>query len=505
MNQEKIQQLATFYYSRKDVQDAIFSFCRNRETVPRYYEGFGKRPDSIQYPRDIFSLVQKGATSLHCSEELWSEPLSISTELSKEKLDEMRIGWDLLIDIDCKWFDYTRLAAKAIITALKEHGIKNVGVKFSGSKGMHIIVPWKAFPEEVREGGENKRVSEMFPEYPRIIASYLRYYSEKIFQKIAPEDIHKQFESVNIRRGIKCEKCREIAEEYQVIDFKCSNCIRKETKKFIKGKEVAEYRCPDCKGKMLLVDKKTFYECRKCRINSKDNPQSFSAYEELDLFQLMGLDIVLVSPRHLFRAPYSLHEKTGFVSVVLSESELDTFQPKEANPLKVKIKNFYPEAKKDEAKNLLVSALEWRGEEKRDLESREEKSETAKTGKKVHDIQVDKSSIVYPPAIKKILEGMEDGKKRALFILLNFFRSLGFSKEEVKSKIDEWNKKNPKKLKDAYIQSQLEWTFNQKKMLPPNYDKPFYKDIGLSPDEEELRSKNPVSYVIRKSKWMKEK
>jgi hypothetical protein len=256
---------------------------------------------------------------------------------------------------------------------------------------------------------------------------------------------------------------------------------------------------------MLLVDKKTFYECRKCRINSKDNPQSFSAYEELDLFQLMGLDIVLVSPRHLFRAPYSLHEKTGFVSVVLSESELDTFQPKEANPLKVKIKNFYPEAKKDEAKNLLVSALEWRGEEKRDLESREEKSETAKTGKKVHDIQVDKSSIVYPPAIKKILEGMEDGKKRALFILLNFFRSLGFSKEEVKSKIDEWNKKNPKKLKDAYIQSQLEWTFNQKKMLPPNYDKPFYKDIGLSPDEEELRSKNPVSYVIRKSKWMKEK
>jgi hypothetical protein len=81
MEQEKINQIATFYYSRKDVQEAIFQFCQHREAVPRYYEGFGKRPDSLEYPSDIIQQVKKGATSFHCSEELWNNPMEISTEL----------------------------------------------------------------------------------------------------------------------------------------------------------------------------------------------------------------------------------------------------------------------------------------------------------------------------------------------------------------------------------------------------------------------------------------
>jgi len=500
MEKEKIYQLATFYYSRKDIQEAIFKFCQNREAIPRYYEGFGKRPDSLEYPGDIMQQVQKGATSFHCSEEIWQDPLAISTELNKEQLNKLREGWDLIIDIDCKWFDYAKMAALSVIQALKEHGIKNFGLKFSGSKGWHILIPWEAFPDEVN----NIKTKDMFPEYPRIIISYLYNYAEKIFQASLPEDFSKQFKNINIRKGIKCRNCNNLSEEYFLIDFKCNKCKRKETKKLNKNAKIAEYKCPDCRGDMLILDRKTFYECKKCKINSQQNFNNFSESEEEDLFQLMGLDLVLVSPRHLFRAPYSLHEKTGFASVVLSEEEIENFKPKDADPLKIKIRNFYPKAEKDEAQNLLVSALEWHGEMERKKPKTEERDNKTKTGK-FEEISVDKSSIKYPPTIKKILEGMEDGKKRALFILLNFFRSLNFSKEEIEKKIDEWNKKNPKKLKEGYIQAQLDWTFRQKKMLPPNYDKPFYRDIGLNPDDEELRLKNPVSYVIRKSRWEKKK
>ena len=60
----------------------------------------------------------------------------------------------------------------------------------------------------------------------------------------------------------------------------------------------------------------------KCNISSKDKPDNFSRHIEIDLFDLMGLDL-LISPRHLFRMPYSLHENSGLSSIVLSEDELE--------------------------------------------------------------------------------------------------------------------------------------------------------------------------------------
>lgn len=498
MEQEKIHQLAVFYYSRKDVQEAIFQFCRNRETVPRYYEGFGKRPDSFQYPGDIIQQVNRGATSFHCSEELWENPLSISTELGKEQFNELRLGWDLIIDIDCKWFDYAKIAAKSIINSLKISGIRNIGLKFSGGKGFHILVPWKSFPEEIN----NIKVKDMFPEYPRIICEYLKTLSRDFLEKeISETSEHKKLSGM---KGIKCNNCGNMAESLKEISYYCPNCKIQEQ---VKIKEDKARKCAQCRKEMIKKNEQEFFICKKCNLNSKDNPGNFSS--SIDIFSILGLDLVLVSPRHLFRCPYSLHEKTGFSSVVLSEQELENFQPKDADALKIKIRNFYPEAEKNEAKNLLISALEWNGEKSREKQSREKKQEikpqNSRGKKSFEEINVDKSSIKYPPTIKKILEGMDDGKKRALFVLLNFFCSLNFTKEETEKKLDEWNKKNKSQLKEGYIKAQIEWTFKQKKMLPPNYDKPYYKEIGLSPDDEEIRLKNPVSYVIRKSKWEKKK
>ena len=405
--EKRVLTIARTYYSRKDIQDVIYTFCRERETIPRYIDSFGKRPDTLEFPTDLMQQAKKGASSFHCSEELWEDPMQISTDLTPEQFNEIRQGWDLLIDIDSKYLDYSKIAAELIIGALKFHNIRNFGLKFSGSKGFHIIIPWKAFPPKLR-AAETK---DMFPEWPRIISLYL---TDLIKKKLI-------------------EKITELSGD---------------RKSYVKDFEAPKKVMPD---------------------------------------------IVLVSPRHLFRTPYSLHEKTCLSSVVLDEHELTGFQPKLADPLRVKIKDFYPQVEQDEARELLISALDWFKEHKKEV-----KKDRIK--RKFQEIKIDKSKIVYPPAISEILKGgLKDGKKRALFILINYFRSLGLSIDDIEKKILEWNKKNKPNLKENYIAGQLNWYKRQKPLLPPNYDKDHYKAIGIIPTEEEMRFKNPVNYSVKKS------
>ena len=99
----KVQLISQIYYGRKDIQKAMFEFCKHRETIASFnYEYFAKRPDCFDYPNDILLAAKKGATSFHCSEELWVNPLNIKTDMTKEQYNEIKIGWDFLIDIDSK-------------------------------------------------------------------------------------------------------------------------------------------------------------------------------------------------------------------------------------------------------------------------------------------------------------------------------------------------------------------------------------------------------------------
>ncbi|HTY43921.1 MAG TPA: hypothetical protein VMC80_01640 [Patescibacteria group bacterium] len=404
IKEQRIRRLTHLYYSNPEVQKALFSFSMNREVVPRYFEGFGKRPDSFQYQADIFELVKKGATSFHCSEELWSQPMNLTTNLGSRELNDLRVGWDLLIDIDSKYLDYSKISAELILKILRFHGIKNPGIKFSGSKGFHIIIPWNAFPKRIHE----TKSSDMFPEWPRIIVQYLN------------EQVKSQL----------IEKISEL----------------ERPNKYIKDFAVSEKVIPD---------------------------------------------LILVSPRHLFRMPYSLHEKTSLASIVITPEELPDFQPKLADPLKVKIRNFYPDARENEAQELLIQALDWN------------KSNSSKEKRKedfdFKPLSIKISDSIFPPSIKKILEGIKgDGRKRALFILINFFRSIGMDKEELERRIYEWNNKNSEHLQEGYIKSQLVWSYRNKLIPPPNYDKDYYKGIGITPTEEEMRYKNPVNYTSKK-------
>ena len=156
--------------------------------------------------------------------------LQLSTGMTETQLNELRIGWDLLIDIDCKWIEYSKLAARAIINVLQNHGIKAVSLKFSGSKGFHVLVPFKAFPKDI--AGEN--IKDLFPEFPRKLVAYLRHQSQEEMKKILPEDFFQQFKDVKIKKGIKCNTCGEIVNEYIWKTLFCSRCNIQEQRKIEK-------------------------------------------------------------------------------------------------------------------------------------------------------------------------------------------------------------------------------------------------------------------------------
>ena len=410
IKEERIRKITQLYYSRPDVQKTIFEFSQNREISPQYFEGFGKRPDSFQYINDVFELVKKGATSFHCSEEIWQDPLKISTDMNENQANELRVGWDLLLDIDSKYIDYSKIMAKAIINVLTFHGVKNVGIKFSGSKGFHLIVPWKSFPKEVNQ----IKTSDMFPKWPRIILKY-------IAEKANPQLVKEITKLTTPNKYIK--------------DYKAS-------------KEVIP-------------------------------------------------DLILVSPRHLFRMPYSLHEKTALASVVLDPEKISEFELKDAEPMKVKIKNFMPDAEEGEAKELLMQALDWHKDKNPEQEQKKDFD--------FKQIKLDNlSDQNFPPCVQKILQGLQDGRKRSLFILINLFRSIGMDKDELEKRIEDWNKKNQGELKQGYIKSQLSWAYRNKPILPPNCQE-FYKNLGVC-NQDSLCSKikNPVNYVVRKN-WLANK
>ncbi|MBI4151308.1 hypothetical protein HY492_04230 [Candidatus Woesearchaeota archaeon] len=183
------------YYKRPEIQQALVDAAVDKEIAVRYAgEGYGKRPDTLQYPQDVIENVKKGATSFHCSEELWLNPMQVTTGAPRQELDALRKGWDLVLDIDCPELKYSQIAADLLVQALQHHNISSVFVKFSGNHGFHISVPFEAFPETV----DKKPVKNEFPDGPRKIAAYLG----KFIQKRLGDELLKFHDIGEIKRRI---------------------------------------------------------------------------------------------------------------------------------------------------------------------------------------------------------------------------------------------------------------------------------------------------------------
>lgn len=500
----RVRAITELYYSNPKVLEAMTKFSQDREVVPRYFEGFGKRPDKIQYPSDIMGLVKRGATSFHGSEELWNDALSLNSDMTPEETSKLRKSWDLLIDVDSPFLDCSKIATKLIIAALEHYGIKNYGLKFSGSKGFHIILSGKAFPKEY-DGMEMKN---MFPEWPRAISEFLMKEIRTEYNKQVSE-ILTNFEAIQRRTNLSKEDLMEVyckisdkpARKAKLTKFRCNICNMEIERRDVKiTNRVLRCLNPKCTGDLEVAESSDYYYCDYCKDPDNENfplssdkyPEYFESKETISGSKVAALDLVLVAPRHLFRMPYSLHEKTALASVVLTKEQIDLFSPKDADPLKVRIVNYLPYNEDGEARRLLAAALDWK---KTDTETED------KVHKKYADYEkIDIKGVtenMFPKPIKKLLLGLKDGKKRGLFVLITFLRSLNFPPDYINQKTREWNKLNEPPLKEGYIRSQIEWHLRQKKtILPPNYaNAGFYKDIGLL--DELPMAKNPISEVVR--------
>lgn len=449
------------YYSRPEIAKRIFEMCKDREVVPVFLGGFyGTRPNSVQFPGDVAHFVKNGAIAFHCSVEHWKNPQMLSNDLKRADLDKLRTGWDLVLDIDSDaGIDAARITAKLLIDEMRRNGVKNISIKFSGRRGFHLGVAGGGFPKEVNMNP----ISKMFPELPQKIAFYL------------------------------CENIRpELAKKLIALDPLLEEKIKEE--------------------------------------NGALNP-----YNVLDVEQNWSV-------RHLFRMPYAFNDKTWNASLPFDPARIMEFSPEEAKPQNVKgdtiflgkfeenecetlVKNVLdftvemkPKAailkfKRDEKKDGLIRAIYEDGvivsDSKYDTASQAELEEMMRSGAtreikpfSAKGIKVPEEN--FPPCVKKILGGIPDGRKRSVFMLINFLKVSGYNWEEIEQKLAEWNEKNPEQLSESYWRGQLEYAKTHENpeqvKLPPNCDNAgYYKDIKVClPDGICNNIKNPVSYGIRK-------
>jgi len=429
------------HYKREDIQEEIIANSKDREVAAKFNDNFSKRPDILRHASDVLELAKNGATSFHASEELWKNPLQLDTSLKRQELEKMRIGWDLVLDIDCIFFDYSKIAADLVINALKFHNVKSISCKFSGNRGFHIGVPFEAFPEKIR----NEETKNLFPDAPRKIALYIR----EMIKKPLGEKIM-EFEKNNF------------------------NAIIEKT-----GKKASDI---------------TYYDNKTRALNAEP---------------FLNIDTLLISSRHLYRMPYSLHEKSGLVSTPLNPEKVLLFRKDFAIPKNVRISRhrFLDKSniEGDDARQLLAEALDF-GIKQENVKAREEK-----------EFEVPEKALpeeLFPPCIKLILNGLEDGRKRALFILINYFTSIGWDYEMMEKKLNEWNSRNKEPLREVYLLGQLKYHRQmQKKILPPNCPKRensiplvnqqnYYTDLRIChPDSFCAKIKNPAQYTTKKA-WM---
>ncbi len=433
------------FYKRRDIQEAIVEHAAGREFSVRYGETFGKRPDILQYPQEIIELALQNATSFHCSEERWNNPSALRTDMRREEMDALRQGWDLMLDIDCAVLEYSTIAAEVIIRFLRYCGVRDISVKFSGNKGFHIGVPFEAFPEKVGE----KETKYLFPEAPKKLAFY-------------------------VKEHIKEELGRKIM-EMEKNDF---SAVVEKTKK---SKEEIIYHKKDALGtEVPFLNAEPFLE----------------------------IDTILLSSRHLYRMPYSLHEKSGLVSLPLDPSKVGAFRREMAHPdaILAPMFPFLPRTVSGEsARNLLLQAWDFKAEE-----SMEELAGLRVAASRFEEMEI-KSPITeefFPPCMQKICSGLEDGKKRGVFCLLNFLGKVGWSRKDIEEFVKKWNReKNRVPLREVYIKSQLKH-FNPGERLPPNCGhEGYYESMGVACQAEHCRKfKNPVNYTLWKwRRWMREK
>ena len=271
---------------------------------------------------------------------------------------------------------------------------------------------------------------------------------------------------------------------------------------------------PELPQKVMDYLKDYVREQMKEEIIALDNPLSIAERggksiteitdkDGLNPSKIVQIDTMLVVSRHMFRLPFSLHEKSLLVSLPVKLSQLNELKKGYAYPPRVKFKAKFLDRQitLKEANTLVVEALDWAEKHKVVEEKRPYEGPRRKI------TQVAKKD--FPPCILRILRGLKDGRKRSVFILPNFLRNMGWDWGKIEKQMLKWNEKNKPPLPQNYIKTQLRWHKRQSRnLLPPNcLNENFYVSMDVHlPDDickgwtRKVTIKNPVNYPFRKMK-----
>jgi hypothetical protein len=146
------------WYSQQPVQDALLSQCSMRELAISTGSSFIR--NLVARNREDLEKVLYGAKSVFAGVEKYEDP-------SKPV---RRIGWDFVVDLDGKDWNETRWIAAQLFrdVILPQFEIKHYRMKFSGRRGIHIIIPEEAFLFYFRL----QDFSEAYPRVPIEIAKF---------------------------------------------------------------------------------------------------------------------------------------------------------------------------------------------------------------------------------------------------------------------------------------------------------------------------------------------
>ncbi len=500
------------HYKRRDIQEEIALHSLDKEIAFRYgSKGFGKRPDIISYPTDVLAAAKKGCSSFHASQERWSDILALKPGMRPKEFEEIRIGWDLVLDIDCPNWEHAKIVSDLLIKALKKKGVESISCKFSGNKGFHIGVPFETFPYKV----QGRPVETAFPDGVHKIASYLAYLIDSKEMDYALSNAMLALGKENIAKQLglpiekltaeKCEKCGQPKEMQETrTEYFCRNNSCKSFNRTALANESKKIKniCPEC-GELrdkIVTNPEEEERCKQC------GGTSFKLGFNSSL--VLDLDTQLISARHMYRMPWSMHEKSGLVSIPIDPDKVLEFEKEMASSDKAEIiKEFRfldrETATEGEATSLLIDAWDhWDsigGKAGKLLEEQREADE------KSREVEIPDEAVPeehFPPCIQLGFQGMRDGRKRFIFALVNFLHSLGWSYKMIEERLKKWNELNPEPLSDTLLIGQVRYHKQMKKrVLPPNCkNKAYYVDIAIcKPDGLCQRIKNPVSYAKRKA------
>ncbi len=422
------------YYKRRDVQEALVLQARDKEIGFRYGDGFGKRPDVLLYPQDVMEVALRGVSSFHASEELWLSPLRINSEMNRRELDGIRSGWDLLLDIDCVAIEYSKICAQLVVSFLKYCDCDSFSIKFSGNKGFHIGVPFEAFPSRIGE----IETRLLFPEAPRKIAFY-------------------------VKENIKDALARRI------LEFELGDVSKVAIKVGLPTSDIIKYENKD--GVRVGI---------------------------LDVEKFLEIDTVLLTSRHLYRMAYSLHEKSGLISLPISVDQLAGFDRSQASikllSTTAPLAPFMSRSVRlESARRLLTQAFDYEVKIKFDVidERKNVRPELVLAGAIPREF--------FPPCMQKIDAGISDGRKRALFCAIHYLGKIGWSREQINVWVADWNSRQVDPLREVYLKGQMAHFVPGERLCPNCNSEAYYKGIGVcNPDLFCRKIKNPVNYTLLK-------